>query len=368
MDKGEMVEYDLIGIVVHRGSGAKAGHYHAYIRDMNNEAIWKPVKRRKIKRNKRRNNRRSNRNADKSQRVRDKKEKAVAILVSILSEHEQQTKNQLNLKFTRMNNLTPWSCTYQRDLGPFGDFLKNNHRFRILNDTRNFTVCLANDADFYHDNGDDNYINLASDTDEDMTSHKGKGRGKGKGKGNKSNKKKNKNDLDGFIVGDGEEIDEEYDVDEDHDGDEDEDLYQSSATPPSANKNERRIRGSKQQKSTKSRTNKKSPKSPASPDLNEEGKDDEKYDNNKCDKNAAHWFDFNDEDITAVFDTEIDDLYDGGDEECPYMVIYRRKCMNSTNFPPEIPLYVEALLIDEPLDAEEDKQDLTITIIRLNVC
>ena len=84
--------------------------------------------------------------------------------------------------------------------------------------------------------------------------------------------------------------------------------------------------------------------------------------------NAAHWYDFNDEEITAVYDKEIDDLYDGGDDECPYMVIYRRKCMDSTSFPPEIPLYVEQLLIDEPLDAEEDKQELSITIIKLNVC
>merc|ERR1712154_368795 len=81
---------------------------------------------------------------------------------------------------------------------------------------------------------------------------------------------------------------------------------------------------------------------------------------------AAHWFDFNDEDITAVFDTEIDDLYDGGDEECPYMVIYRRKCMNRGNWPPDIPSYVSSLVIDEPLDAEEDKKQINIGIIKLS--
>merc|ERR1712113_773370 len=89
MDKGEMAQYDLIGIVVHRGSGANAGHYHAYIRDMNNVVIWKPIKRNKVKKRKqRRNNRRNNRKNDENMRKKEKKEQALAILVSILSENE----------------------------------------------------------------------------------------------------------------------------------------------------------------------------------------------------------------------------------------------------------------------------------------
>merc|ERR1712228_604735 len=161
---------------------------------------------------------------------------------------------------------------------------------------------------------------------------------------NKQSKKKNKRkksakkngNLDGFIVPD------------DND-DDDEDLY--SPQPAAINKEEK----------------------DDEEDEDEDNDDmdivqDEKKENEpqkKVDQSAAHWFDFNDEDISAVFDDEIDDLYDGGDAECPYMVIYRRKCMNRGNWPPVIPQFVSDLLIDEPLDAEEDKQQIDVVPVKL---
>ena len=50
------------------------------------------------------------------------------------------------------------------------------------------------------------------------------------------------------------------------------------------------------------------------------------------------------------------------------MVIYRRQCMDVGKWPPEIPPFVQSLLIDEPLDAEEDKEEVILSIIKLHVC
>eukprot|EP01083_Nonionella_stella_P094412 264848_1 len=208
---------------------------------------------------------------DKEQTKREKKDEATAILVSILSEHEMLTKNRLQNEFKNMTNLDGWYTYQQLGLGSFAQFVRNNHRFKIINgDKRSFSVCLAHN---------------------------------------------NSNNLNGFIVCDGDDgTDEEY-----------------------------------------------------MPQQNTNNKPQTEQEEHKCnDANAAHWFDFNDEDITAVFDTEIDDLYDGGDAECPYMVIYRRKCMNTGNWPPQIPIYVSSLLIDEPLDAEEDEQQIDIAILKLS--
>ena len=39
----EVTEYELFSVVIHRGS-AHGGHYHAYIRDVDNLGTWiKPV-------------------------------------------------------------------------------------------------------------------------------------------------------------------------------------------------------------------------------------------------------------------------------------------------------------------------------------
>eukprot|EP01083_Nonionella_stella_P176945 620546_1 len=279
MAKDVLCEYDLIAVVVHRGEGANAGHYHAFIRDMNDEVDWTAIQRNKKKRSGRRRRRRNNTNNkktknrydDKEETKREKKDEATAILVSILSEHEMLTKNRLQNEFKNMTNLDGWYTYQQLGLGSFAQFVRNNHRFKIINgDKRSFSVCLAHN---------------------------------------------NSNNLNGFIVCDGDDgTDEEY-----------------------------------------------------MPQQNTNNKPQTEQEEHKCnDANAAHWFDFNDEDITAVFDTEIDDLYDGGDAECPYMVIYRRKCMNTGNWPPQIPIYVSSLLIDEPLDAEEDEQQIDIAILKLS--
>eukprot|EP01083_Nonionella_stella_P143601 446645_1 len=279
MAKDVLCEYDLIAVVVHRGEGANAGHYHAFIRDMNDEVDWTAIQRNKKKRSGRRRRRRNNTNNkktknrydDKEETKREKKDEATAILQAILTEHELLTKNRLQNEFKNMTNLDGWYTYQQLGLGSFAQFVRNNHRFKIINgDKRSFSVCLAHN---------------------------------------------NSNNLNGFIVCDGDDgTDEEY-----------------------------------------------------MPQQNTNNKPQTEQEEHKCnDANAAHWFDFNDEDITAVFDTEIDDLYDGGDAECPYMVIYRRKCMNTGNWPPQIPIYVSSLLIDEPLDAEEDEQQIDIAILKLS--
>eukprot|EP01083_Nonionella_stella_P308041 1085255_1 len=267
----EMCDYDLIAVVVHSG-GANGGHYHALIRDIHHEGDWNPVQRKKKKRNGRMDsNTTNNKHGDTEQKKREKAEEATSILVHILKKHGILTKNRLQNEFKNMTNLDGWYTYQQLGLGSFAQFVRNNHRFKIINgDKRSFSVCLAHN---------------------------------------------NSNNLNGFIVCDGDDgTDEEY-----------------------------------------------------MPQQNTNNKPQTEQEEHKCnDANAAHWFDFNDEDITAVFDTEIDDLYDGGDAECPYMVIYRRKCMNTGNWPPQIPIYVSSLLIDEPLDAEEDEQQIDIAILKLS--
>eukprot|EP01084_Bolivina_argentea_P231819 390839_1 len=225
MAKDVLCEYDLIAVVVHRGEGANAGHYHAFIRDMNDEVDWTAIQRNKKKRSGRRRRRRNNTNNkktknrydDKEETKREKKDEATAILVSILSEHEMLTKNRLQNEFKNMTNLDGWYTYQQLGLGSFAQFVRNNHRFKIINgDKRSFSVCLAHN---------------------------------------------NSNNLNGFIVCDGDDgTDEEY--------------------MPQQNTNQQ----------------------PICTQIQEEEEEEE----HKCnDANAPHWFDFNDEDITPVFDTEI---------------------------------------------------------------
>ena len=50
------------------------------------------------------------------------------------------------------------------------------------------------------------------------------------------------------------------------------------------------------------------------------------------------------------------------------MVIYRRKSLEKGHWPPDIPSYVQELLVDEPLDAEEDNETITVSLSQLTVC
>eukprot|EP01083_Nonionella_stella_P143602 446650_1 len=103
----------------------------------------------------------------------------------------------------------------------------------------------------------------------------------------------NSNDLNGFIVCDGDGTDDEY--------------------MPQQNTNQQ----------------------PICTQIQEEEEEEE----HKCnDANAPHWFDFNDEDITPVFDTEIDELQ-SNKKECAYMLVYRNKQLQTahSNWPPSIP-------------------------------
>ncbi len=34
------VQYDLLSVIIHRGTGAKSGHYHAYIKDVTRSGLW----------------------------------------------------------------------------------------------------------------------------------------------------------------------------------------------------------------------------------------------------------------------------------------------------------------------------------------
>ena len=53
---------------------------------------------------------------------------------------------------------------------------------------------------------------------------------------------------------------------------------------------------------------------------------------------------------------------------CKDMVIYRRKSLGKGHWPPDIPSYVESLLVEEPLDAEEDGEAITVSLSKLTVC
>eukprot|EP01083_Nonionella_stella_P105256 302676_1 len=84
MQEGETCEYDLIGVIVY---DANAEHCHAFVRDMNNEVDWKPMKRIQRKNNNNRYNRTEQINAF-IQTKREKKDEATAILEVIIQQQQ----------------------------------------------------------------------------------------------------------------------------------------------------------------------------------------------------------------------------------------------------------------------------------------
>eukprot|EP01083_Nonionella_stella_P288520 981783_1 len=137
-------KYELSAVVVHGGNGAKKGHYHAYVRDWNDEAEWNPIRRKKKKKQTKRsanhNKNTNNKYDDREQRKREKKDEATAILVSILREHQILGRNTL-YRYYKQNSASVPSEELE---GGFAQFVRNNERFSIINgDQRRFSVCLA---------------------------------------------------------------------------------------------------------------------------------------------------------------------------------------------------------------------------------
>ena len=133
-----------MAIVVHRGSGANAGHYHAAIRDVHHEVDWNPEPRKRPKFGRRRRARFRRRGGGP---ILSAAERATAILVSILSDHEHLTINKLSREFNVANESISWSLSFQSQLGDFRSFVRNHHRFRVLDESRRtFSVALAADT------------------------------------------------------------------------------------------------------------------------------------------------------------------------------------------------------------------------------
>jgi len=80
---------------------------------------------------------------------------------------------------------------------------------------------------------------------------------------------------------------------------------------------------------------------------NGNGKDKNNENKDKNDKNdkkeenkekESHWWDFNDLDVRSIRKNELKDTFKGGEDECVYMLFYRRKNLGKyQEWPPKIP-------------------------------
>lgn len=298
-----------MAIVVHRGSGAKAGHYHAAIRDLHHEVDWKPEHRKKPKFGRNRRGRSRRRDLGRKQSAKQSaKQRATAILVSILSDHEHLTINKLSREFNIANDSVSWNMAFETMLGSFRDFVRNHHRFRVLDESRR-TFSVALDLSTDSDSHSEPDINTKSKVTAKATSS------------TKSRRKTRGRNLDGFVVDD-DATDSVYEPDEDDDEDIEEDVCSQNGLlngHPNGTQNA--------DADLQNGSDSKCPPLPSCLSASEcdgDRKESESVNDSKGDDQAvcggpdeAHWFDFNDEDITALHHREIDDLWDGGDEECP---------------------------------------------------
>ena len=78
-------------------------------------------------------------------------EKATAILVSILKDHEYLTIDEVSREFTIANQSMSWNVEFQSDLGDLQSFIRNHDTFTVVDDglrrRKTFTVALAADSD-----------------------------------------------------------------------------------------------------------------------------------------------------------------------------------------------------------------------------
>lgn len=78
-----------------------------------------------------------------NRRIYDSYEQATAIVVTILMDYGTMNHEDLMAEFRVVNGMKSWYSSMLSELGPFRDFIKNNHRFEMIqNEMTSFSVRL----------------------------------------------------------------------------------------------------------------------------------------------------------------------------------------------------------------------------------